>query len=241
MSGTADTRHFFNSVQILTGDIPFRNLRQAELVIAVVRGERPEKTENASEIGFSDSLWDFAQLCWDCDRKQRPKVAQVAERLREAAANWLDPMPPRVRRKPATPTPKGEELDHCEFEMSIFLRFHPLSNDTDPILERQTNPDRLSSQLSDPTPETEGSGRPHSLSTQSSDPVQEVEIPDRQGVLSTQCNDLVQGEPDIDGPLKRRPNFPPMKRERSNLSPLDTFLHSRRLQGWNREGVNSIR
>lgn len=75
-------------------------------MVAVVRGKRPDKPELASEIGFSDSLWDLTQLCWNSDRKLRPKAAEVMERLGEAAAKWRDPMPPRARLEPATPTPR---------------------------------------------------------------------------------------------------------------------------------------
>lgn len=97
-------RVFFNFFQVLTGDIPFHNLRHAELVFAVVGGKRPDRPEHASEIGFSDSLWDLTQLCWNSDRNRRPKAAEVVERLSEAAAKWRDPMPPRVRLGPANPT-----------------------------------------------------------------------------------------------------------------------------------------
>lgn len=115
---------FFNSVQVLTGTIPFRNLRLAELVVAVVEGKRPDKPDNALEIGFSDSLWDFVQVCWDRDRERRPKVAGVVERLCEAAVNWHDPMPPRARLEPVTPAPKGEGLEHCESDMLMFPQHH---------------------------------------------------------------------------------------------------------------------
>ena len=119
----------FNFFQVLTGNMPFRNLRHAELVIAVVGGKRPDKPECASEIGFSDSLWDLTQLCWDSDRKRRPKVAEVVECLGEVAANWREPMPPRVRLEPATPIPSGEEFAHRESEMLIFPRSYQFSDE----------------------------------------------------------------------------------------------------------------
>ena len=60
----------------------------------VQEGKRPDKPENASAIGFSDSLWSFTQRCWDGNMKLRPKVGEVMRRFREAAANWDGLMPP---------------------------------------------------------------------------------------------------------------------------------------------------
>ena len=65
-----------------------------ELVWVVIQGLRPQKPGNASAIGFSDLLWSLVQRCWDGDMKLRPRVAEVAARLGEAAANWKGLMPP---------------------------------------------------------------------------------------------------------------------------------------------------
>ena len=59
-----------------------------------MRGDRPTKPHNASDLGFSDLLWDFLQLCWDRDRSRRPAAGEVVGRLGEAAANWNTLMPP---------------------------------------------------------------------------------------------------------------------------------------------------
>jgi len=82
--------------QVLTGEIPFRKIRQTEMGYSVVRGLRPDKPEKASSIGFSDSLWDFAQRCWDGDMKSRPRIAEVVTHLGREAARWNRPMPPCV-------------------------------------------------------------------------------------------------------------------------------------------------
>jgi len=71
---------------VLTGEIPFRGVQQSALGYAVVHGKRPNKPENASAIGFSDSLWDFAQRCWDGRMELRPRVGEVVMHLKEAAA-----------------------------------------------------------------------------------------------------------------------------------------------------------
>jgi len=90
----------------------------------VLRGERPEKPENAAAIGFSDPLWDFTKRCWDGVREARPAAEEVVTRLRGAAANWGRVM---------LPCPQAEDViydsestsdseDFSEFEISILPR-----------------------------------------------------------------------------------------------------------------------
>ena len=85
---------FTHVVQVLTGGPLFRDLRKAELALNVVEGVRPHKPENASAIGFSDSLWRFTQRCWDGEMELRPKVAEVVTELGRAAAGWVGIMLP---------------------------------------------------------------------------------------------------------------------------------------------------
>ena len=93
MNSIADSGRFFYSVQVLTGEIPFRGVQQTELGLSVVQGLRPAKPGNAIAIRFSDPLWGFVQRCWDGDMKLRPKVAEVVTHLEKAAVNWDGPMP----------------------------------------------------------------------------------------------------------------------------------------------------
>ena len=65
--------------------------------IVVTNGKRPDKPENASAIGFSDSLWSFVQRCWDRQVGSRPNIEEVVGHVGEAAANWNGLMPPRVQ------------------------------------------------------------------------------------------------------------------------------------------------
>jgi len=80
--------------QILTGETPFRRVRRSALAHRVLQGERPEKPEKASAIGFSDSLWVFTQRCWDGEIALRPKAGEVVTHLDGAVASWHGLMPP---------------------------------------------------------------------------------------------------------------------------------------------------
>ena len=80
--------------QILTGGLPFCGMPETKMVCLVVEGLRPKEPENASAIGFSDSLWNFVQRCWDANMELRPQVADLVAHLGRVARQWNRPMPP---------------------------------------------------------------------------------------------------------------------------------------------------
>ena len=67
--------------QVLTGQWPFYPKREAEVVLAVVSGERPPKPENAEEIGMTEAVWDLMEKCWREDRTKRPDASQVLRKF----------------------------------------------------------------------------------------------------------------------------------------------------------------
>lgn len=87
---------FLDFVQVLTGELPFHGSYQSQVVWLVMKGQRPQKPPNAPAIGFSDSLWDFVQRCWDGERTRRPTVAEVVDCLGQAAKGWPTLMPVSV-------------------------------------------------------------------------------------------------------------------------------------------------
>ena len=89
-------------LQVLTGEIPFRGISQSALANDVVRGGRPDRPENASAIGFSDSLWNFTQQCWDGRVESRPTAGEVVTHLGEAAVVWGWLMPPHSQARDVT-------------------------------------------------------------------------------------------------------------------------------------------
>jgi hypothetical protein len=105
-------------IQVLTGEFPFPGVRQTELGYSVVRGQRPAKPDDASAIGFSDSLWAFVQRCWDGDMEMRPKVAEVVSHLEEAAASWDGLMPPENVAF-GSGEKKTDSMERCKFGISI--------------------------------------------------------------------------------------------------------------------------
>ena len=111
-------------LQILTGGLPFRGIGIAEMTMNVVQGMRPTKPENASAIGFSDSLWRFVERCWDGNMEWRPRITEVVSQLGRAAANWDGVMPPCAQVENIVPTsqdPVSDSMAHCKLQITILL------------------------------------------------------------------------------------------------------------------------
>lgn len=80
--------------QVLTGELPFRNIKPLELTHHMLHGGRPVKPTGAEDIGISNCLWELMEKCWDGDKSQRPLIQEVMEVVGNAATNWLTYMPP---------------------------------------------------------------------------------------------------------------------------------------------------
>ena len=83
-------------------------MRDTEIAWLVVLGKRPKEPEDASAIGFSDSLWDFVQRCWNRNKELRPQVADVVAHLGREARTWNRPMPPHAQIKGSIPTSQDQ-------------------------------------------------------------------------------------------------------------------------------------
>ena len=102
------------TVQVLTGKLPFLDLRMEVITLKVLDGVRPPKPKNASAIGLSDPLWSLVKRCWDGDMKLRPKIAEVVLQLERAAADWDGVMPPHAQIES-----EEDSMKYCEFEILI--------------------------------------------------------------------------------------------------------------------------
>ena len=164
-------------IQVLTGEFPFHGIAQTELVWSVLEGLRPDKPEDASSIGFSDSLWGFVQRCWDGDLKSRPKVAEVVTHLEGAAADWKGLMPPCVQAVNVVSGPKGRSGTETfrEFEIFILLWYHSSSNGTGGLFPSSSSADPEHTIKSGTTSGLFSSRK--TVSTQYTEPLQEEPRP----------------------------------------------------------------
>lgn len=74
-----------SSVQVLTGKTPFSERTGHEATFQVLKGVRPTKPTNASNLGLSDIVWELLEGCWQTDRQRRPSVRDVLSRVKSAA------------------------------------------------------------------------------------------------------------------------------------------------------------
>lgn len=78
--------------QVLTGLPPFYHMRAFSPVTAVViDGKRPEKPPDSRSLGFSDTLWELVQLCWNQSTSIRPTAWKLFSGLSSAAPTWVPP------------------------------------------------------------------------------------------------------------------------------------------------------
>ena len=94
------------------------------MVCMVVEGLRPKEPENASAIGFSNSLWDFVQRCWSGNMELRPQVVDLVVHLGRAAREWNRPMPPHIEVEGITSIPRDLSYnceEHRKLEGFTFL------------------------------------------------------------------------------------------------------------------------
>ena len=155
-------------LQVLTGESPFRGATQPALALFVLRGRRPAKPVNGSAIGFSDSLWDFTQSCWDGEMELRPTVEEVVAHLGEAAAGWHGLMPPCSPIEDVVPGPKemSDQKKLSEFGVFILPRHRPLIKGTGSVSQPPLSPIELRAIPNPFAP-------PNAPATQSTEPRQE--------------------------------------------------------------------
>ena len=46
-------------------------------MLAILEGGRPEKPENATDLGFTEGLWETVEKCWVEDPSMRPDVEDI--------------------------------------------------------------------------------------------------------------------------------------------------------------------
>ncbi|KAF9644384.1 kinase-like protein [Thelephora ganbajun] len=133
-------------LQVLTGELPFRNIKPLELAYHVSSGVRPDRPLNTEVIGISNSLWKLIQKCWDGEKTRRPRVQEVVEGVGNAATNWHTDMPPSVieQSEDSVAEEDSDELKHVGIFQSYKSEDTPpadLSTD-EPVFEHlnQNNP-----------------------------------------------------------------------------------------------------
>lgn len=69
--------------QVFTGDVPFPNLRDGNVMMAVVMKDQrpPRPVEPATFHGLNDDMWAIIENCWKTQPAERFDAATVVDRL----------------------------------------------------------------------------------------------------------------------------------------------------------------
>ena len=62
------------------------------VVVAVQKGERPNKPANAGPLGFSSRLWRLVVQCWDESPSTRPTAQDLFRCLQDISPTWVPPL-----------------------------------------------------------------------------------------------------------------------------------------------------
>jgi hypothetical protein len=78
-------------LQVLSERLPFHHMRFPATMCAILRGERPGKPLNASDLGLTDTLWELLQSCWSESALVRPTARQLFDYLGPASVTCVSP------------------------------------------------------------------------------------------------------------------------------------------------------
>ena len=74
---------------MLCGHAPYHNFENdITVIIAIMKGVRPKKPENARQLEFTEVLWDTVRRCWREDWRARPGVEDILSCLNGAPPSW---------------------------------------------------------------------------------------------------------------------------------------------------------
>lgn len=75
------------AVEVFTGKIPFEEQRDEAVVLHIFGGGRPERPQNAHELGLTAEVWKELESCWQQNSKKRPTMQEVAKKWQSLVAN----------------------------------------------------------------------------------------------------------------------------------------------------------
>ena len=65
------------AVEVLTGKVPFGNMKNKSVAAQIANGKRPDKPQDADQFGLTAEMWGFIQKCWAANPKKRPTIDEV--------------------------------------------------------------------------------------------------------------------------------------------------------------------
>ena len=100
--------------EVLSGQVPFAQLRNHMINRRVIKGKRPEKPEGVIGEWFTNDLWEMLNQCWAGQAQNRPGVEEVFGMLGELSSTWIPP--PLV-------VSKDTEMDESDWDTLVVWSF----------------------------------------------------------------------------------------------------------------------
>jgi len=84
-------------IELLTGKVPFSDLRTTQVIFAVASGKRPSRPtgEKWTLRVLTDPLWELIEACWAQRPEDRINIHTFLERLKPLLDSDGPPKPPR--------------------------------------------------------------------------------------------------------------------------------------------------
>jgi len=65
------------AIEVFTGNPPFEGCSDIGAAGRILDGVRPERPQNANDIGLTPGIWELLGRCWDQDPARRPTIEEV--------------------------------------------------------------------------------------------------------------------------------------------------------------------
>jgi len=74
--------------EVLSGRVPFFRYGSCDVIVRVVRGERPRRPRGVERTWFTDDVWGVLEHCWKPKPDDRPRVENVLRCLEDSSGSW---------------------------------------------------------------------------------------------------------------------------------------------------------
>jgi len=79
--------------EVLSGHVPFPGCKDVAFFQKLMGGERPQKPPGTRGAWFKDGIWEMLELCWKCERDDRPSLETILQCLKGATPPSRFPSP----------------------------------------------------------------------------------------------------------------------------------------------------
>ena len=79
--------------EVLSGHVPFYSFANRVVSGKILKGDRPERPQEAEGVLFTDEVWQVLGFCWTTQPEMRPSIEDLLQRLGKFSRSWIPPSP----------------------------------------------------------------------------------------------------------------------------------------------------